>query len=368
MKYFKQKVGDSVTLSQLNRILIIIIAVTFRLVSLFYSSAILNYFLLLVLVALTFYNILTRKIEINQFRKIFILLLLSALIFFIYNEDSLFIYFIASLAFIDESDEKLIKYFTITAIVSFISIIIAGQLGLINVVVATRYLDNSIVIRNSLGFGHVNTVSVYYLGIMFGIYYLFHQNKKKLILIYILTTIIAIYLYLETNCRTGLYIYIAFIIISLLYNKKLNKKLKKITPYNFIIFTILSFILAILFGKTLNNPINILLSSRPYFSLYYIKKGAFINLFGQDVISGYVLDNHYLSLLVRTGIIGFITYMYIIIKGSILLKKDYATMLIILFYLIYGIFEANLYGNFIIIILLKKIISSDGGEVNERKD
>ena len=149
-----------------------------------------------------------------------------------------------------------------------------------------------------------------------------------------------------------MYIYGLFVIVSLLYSKKLNDKLKPILPYLFIIFTVFSIVLALGFGNTIHNFINETLSNRPYFSNYYLKNNLFLSLFGTGVVGSYVLDNFYLSLMVKSGLISFVIYLYIFVRGTKGLVNDYRFVLIIVFTLLYGILECNLYGNFIFIILL----------------
>ena len=349
---------------KINKIIVMLIAVCFRYFALYYNSAILNYGLIFVLFLLVLFNILNKKFESKQFQRITILILISAIIFFINNEDNLFIYVVASLALVDESYDKIIKYFLTFAILSFVVTLIAGQLGIVETVTAGRFIDNETVYRNSLGFGNVNTPFIYFMGIVFGLYYFFRKKPWKLFLIYIITTIIAVWMFNETDCRTGMYIYVLFIFISLIYNEKINKKIKPIIPHLFLIFTIFSVLLAVFFGSTVHNDVNELLSNRPYFSNYYLENHLYFNLFGHDVVGIYVLDNFYLSLLVKTGIISYLVYFYLFYKGGKVVAHDYRLVLIIIFTLMYGILECNLYGNFIYIILLNSVINE--GEENEQ--
>lgn len=349
---------------KINKIIVMLIAVCFRYFALYYNSAILNYGLIFVLFLLVLFNILNKKFESKQFQRITILILISAIIFFINNEDNLFIYVVASLALVDESYDKIIKYFLIFSILSFVITIISGQLGIVETVTAGRFIDNETVYRNSLGFGNVNTPFIYFMGIVFGLYYFFRKKPWKLFLIYIITTIIAVWMFNETDCRTGMYIYVLFIFISLIYNEKINKKIKPIIPHLFLIFTIFSVLLAVFFGSTVHNDVNELLSNRPYFSNYYLENHLYFNLFGHDVVGIYVLDNFYLSLLVKTGIISYLVYFYLFYKGGKVVAHDYRLVLIIIFTLMYGILECNLYGNFIYIILLNSVINE--GEENEQ--
>lgn len=154
-------------LTKLNQILIMLIAVSFRYVALFHSSTFLNYFLLLILCLLTFYNLLTIKFSSHKFRTITILLLLSIIVFFLNNEDNLFIYLITALAFLEVEDKQLIKLFLTLSIFCFITIIVAGQVGIIDIVTSGRYINEETIYRNSLGFGNVNTPFIYFLGIVF---------------------------------------------------------------------------------------------------------------------------------------------------------------------------------------------------------
>lgn len=343
-------------LVKINKVMAILIAACFRYVSLYYSSTLLNFFLIFVLFLIVLFNILNKKFERKQFQIITILILISAVIFLLNNEDSLFIYAVAALAFIDEKQDSVIKWFLICCIASFIITIFSGQLGIIENKIAGRYIDYETVYRSSLGFGNVNTPFIYYMGIIFGLYYFFGKDRKKLFLIYVISSIIAFWLFKETNCRTGIYIYILFIGASLIYSEKMNNKIQKYIPYLFIIFTFFSIALASIYGNTIHNYVNEVLSNRPYFSNYYLKNHEIFSLFGTSVTEGYVLDNYYISLMVKTGLISYFIYFYIFYKGGTYLKKDYRLVLIIIFTLIYGIFECNLYGNFIFLLLIVSII------------
>lgn len=346
-------------LESINKQLIILIGLSFRLVPIFYQSTYLNYLLIIILLLLTILNILKLKLPRDKFFKMITLLLLSLLIFIVYREDNLFIYYAIALAFLKDKDDLIIKKFLTISIAWFCIILIAGKLSIINVVEGGRYIDGETIMRNSLGFGNINSVFIYYLGIIFGLYYFLGNQKFKLFLMYIPTTLIVLYLYKETNCRTGFYIYLFFIITSLIYSKKINSYFKIIVPYLFLTFTIVSFLIAIIYGTTMGNEVNLLLSGRPYFSYYYIKNFKFISLLGTGITSHYILDNYYLSLLVKSGIVGYITYFYIFNKGTKLINNNFIYSLIIIVTLIYGILECGLYGNFIYVIILKNIISSN---------
>ena len=149
-----------------------------------------------------------------------------------------------------------------------------------------------------------------------------------------------------------------------IFHQKISHKIKPIIPHLFLIFTIFSVLLAVFFGSTVHNVVNELLSNRPYFSNYYLENHLYFNLFGHDVVGIYVLDNFYLSLLVKTGIISYLVYFYLFYKGGKVVAHDYRLVLIIIFTLMYGILECNLYGNFIYIILLNSVINE--GEENEQ--
>ena len=58
------------------------------------------------------------------------------------------------------------------------------------------------------------------------------------------------------------------------------------------------------------------------------------------------------------------TLFYLFYKGGKVVAHDYRLVLIIIFTLVYGILECNLYGNFIYIILLNSVINE--GEENEQ--
>ena len=91
----------------------------------------------------------------------------------------------------------------------------------------------------------------------------------------------------------------------------------------------------------------------------------FLSLFGTGVVGSYVLDNFYLSLMVKSGIISYLIYLYIFVRGTKGLLNDYRFVLIIVFTLLYGILECNLYGNFIFVILLISTIKKGSEPVYE---
>lgn len=307
-------------------------------------------------------NIFYKSYNTKQTILMAVLLLLSSIMFIIFNEDNLFIYFICALAFVDEKDDrKIVSLFTIITAIGFLAVLISAKTGIIG----TQTSGRIGIYRNSLGFGNVNTPFIYFNAIVFGLYYLFHDKKKLLLIIYILTTLGAMYIFKETNSRTGYYIYYAFIVASLIYNKKINKYFSKIVPHSFFIFFIASIAIALLFGKDYRNTIDLFLSHRPSYSYYYIKNFLWFNFLGNNVNKYYILDNFYIASLVKIGIVGFLTYAYIFIKGSILYKNDERVNLIVFFILFYGIFESHFFGNFIFVLLIKEILK--GSDTNEKR-
>lgn len=333
--------------------LILILAIIFRyfqFYNLVSNNSLLCYLFVFAIVLLSLFEIFYIKFNRKLFTTFISILFVSFVIFLSNTDDNLFIYSLIALFFIDTDNKDMIKCFFITSLCMYIFTIVLNQFGIIASNDALRSSDLNSTVRYSLGFGHVNSVFLYYLPIAYSFYYLFSDKKYTKIII-LLSTIV---LFLLSNCRTGFVFSILFILVSFINPEKISMFLRKYSKYLFFTLTIVSIVCAVIFGTTKSNIFNQLLSGRLYNAFYYIEKGYMFSLFGSGVKLTLPLDNFYINLLVTRGIIIYFFYLFLYQKGTSLVK-DYKLIIIICFFLLYGMSEASTVCNFALIILIKEI-------------
>lgn len=246
-----------------------------------------------------------------------------------------------------KNDIKVVlKYILYSSIVMFSLTIILANFNVIQSLALTRLDNGLVVLRNSLGFSHVNAVFFHFY-IIAMLLYVFLDNKYILSIIILF---ISYYIYNKTFCRTGMICICTFLIFNLFSSKKLKSILAKYGRNLFLIMTIVSFILAFLYGAS-NNKIDILVSYR--FSNWYktIINYKLISFTG--INSAYYLDNLYLNLIYNYGFISYILNLSLYYFGYNLIDDD-KLKLTLIFFLIYGLFESNhvFYINYSLFVLL----------------
>ena len=343
--------------SNLKKI-ILILAIAFRLFMYIIDTLVGNSYLitisyLMIMLFLFILIIFNKKYSYKKFIFIVFLGIFSSLIFLIYKEDNLFFYFLIAILYEDEDTLKMVKIIFYTSLIMYIIVLILGITDIISSTIAYRNIDGNLDVRRSLGFFNANAVFIYYLPIVLSGYYLFSNVKIFNILVLITATI----LYFFARSRAGYIVVCLFILLSLFKNNKIIPKLSK---NMFGIMTIISILIAILYGQNSTNTINELLSGRPYFSYYYLENNLVFTFFGNNMINSMILDNFYLRLLVNYGIIGYLVYFYIYRKGSSLLQMDYKLMLCSVIFLIYAFCESSNPSNFVLIIYMQAILKNIG--------
>ena len=328
------------------------------------------YLLLVFMILMIVILIFSKRMTKNQLFRAFIILII-ALIFTIYYEDVNFlISLILATLCINKKDDSYIKVFFYSSLILYLLTIFLNAMNIIPSHDMFRLADGTYKIRHSLGFTHPNEVFLYFLPIVLTGYYLYWDKR----LFRAIVLIASIVLYTYSFCRTGFVAVIILYIIDFLSKKKDDFKLiNKIVPSLFIIFTLLSVIIAIKFGDNLTNPISSLLSGRPYYWNYYIKNNLLITFLGNNRVEGFFLDSFYMYLLVQLGLAGFAVYLYTYYKSLCLMKFNKKYSIIIVTFLIYGLFEANvIIGSiqFLYALQLREIILGGGqnGKKLERKE
>ena len=303
-------------------------------------------------------DIFNKKIYKNEYKKILLLGIIACYFICLYIEHNFLISVLLAVICLRRTDNEFIKIFFVSSIICFAFTLILYGAGILTPNNIIKKYNNFISYRYSLGFNHPNEVFLFFLPIVLSGFYLF-SNKKTF---YIFTIAISVVLYKLTYCRTGFYIIIIFLIF-VLFRKIFTKKLiKKIIPIMFVLLTVISILLAVFFGNDVNNIMSKLLSKRPNFWNYYVENGTLISLFGNNKVEGEFLDNFYIYLLVQLGIIGYLIYFIIYYRSIKKMKFNYKYLIIVMTFLIYGLFEANvIIGSiqFLLAIQLKRIIEGE---------
>lgn len=243
---------------------------------------------------------------------------------------------------------KLVKIDMITKVIFTIIIILLYHLNLTVQTQFHTYLGET---RSALGFGNPNTFGYYIFSICAD--YIYLNSKKIKFKHLILLCLISYFVSTVSESRTSSILIILLGLISLISsNLKIlisAKKYKFILYWIFIIFTLLSFYLALNYDN--NNSIyiklNEIFSGRIINSYRYINNYK-VNLFGQQIgvlnwdgSYTYYLDNAYLKLLLNYGLFSYFLIMFIYFK---MIKKasynqNFILMSLILIYFIYGMTE-----------------------------
>ena len=303
--------------------------------------------LVIVLIFLTilFQNQIYRIKEIAWVVIIFAIVVIS---YFLSKDNIILKAIMLIIASKDINFKKFIKFDLVIKVIFCFIIIIFSQIGIAENYVILR-ADGTI--RQSLGFSHPNALAAYWLSICCDYIYLaFNKNKIIKLFICTITTFIIGYI---TDSRTVI-ICVSLMIILLLYNNYLNNKIiKKIVIFLPYLLFALSLSLAYLYKSSdLIKNIDRLLSKRIYYTEQYLQKYD-INLFGQKIetvstvqsrllnISPQILDNSYIVLLLKFGIILlFCSCLLLSLRLKLSYReRDKLLIIILIIFMIVGLFE-----------------------------
>lgn len=269
---------------------------------------------------------------------------------YVFSKDTTFIrlaFLIVCMYFIEFN--KFVKFDIGLKVIILFTTIILNRFGIIpeNIV----YREDTITKRYSLGFTNPNVLALYLTTIMFEIFYILKDKYKILTTPFFIGIII--FINYVTNTRTSILVLSAVLVFAILYsiNKKtfakiFENKFVKILIYALpIILTVITII-----GTILNNidsskvvVINKLFSNR--LKLYAIFLDKFnISILGQpipDILEKAVLDNAYLKILLKFGIITYVIFIIfaILSKKRAYQNKNYVALVLILLLECYGLME-----------------------------
>lgn len=230
-------------------------------------------------------------------------------------------------------------------------------LSLVGFSIGNYFFVRGSIKRYTLGFSHPNIAGFYLF--LLAVEYIYINRKKMKFQNYIFPIIMAVLIQVLTNSRTS-FLALIFVILAVLYinnsnNRLFNSKVFKFFGSNlFIILSLIIYIVVYLYnsGNELAINLNELLSNRIFYYTNFINKYQ-IKLFGNS-FDTYILDNSYLHLLLRFGLVTYIFY-YLIFSKKIkdaFLKKDYTLVIIFIVMLFFGLMENSIYKSTFNIFLL----------------
>ncbi len=171
--------------------------------------------------------------------------------------------------------------------------------------------------------------------------------------------LLATLVYFFTLSRTSYLVIMTFLMLYLLGIRQVYIFLKKAMPVIVILFTALSFFVAINYGE-FNNPVNGFLTNRPYYWNLRVQDGIASNVFGdKDKYEDTgrpesALDNNYINLISRYGWVVFVVVFYLLLNGKrkINEKDDEAYILGLFAIMVYFLSESMPFSMTLCIVLI----------------
>ena len=288
----------------------------------------------IIIIAIIFNIIIILKKKFNQ-KKLFLILIPFFMITIISSSLDFVVTLLIALIFSKDNIRDFFKIFFISSLCCYLLTICMYFLGILENHSIRRITEDGTIVRNSLGFSHVNGVFKNLIPIILSGYFLVKEKniRKYNLFIFIISTI----LFIVSNSRTG-YICVILYLLFTTFKDIINIKIKKKSiKYMFIICTLITILITNFAGQSETNTLNILLSNRPIIWKYYMYDSNAIEFINMK-ITRIAIDNTYITYLVNYGIL---TYIIIFLIKYFAIKKieDNRILLIILILSIYGIFE-----------------------------
>lgn len=249
--------------------------------------------------------------------------------------------------------KQFIRFDLLMKVTFTILIIILSKFGISENYIILR-ADGTL--RQSLGFSHPNALAAYWLSICCNFIYL--SNNKYLLLKTIGCVITTLFVEYLTDSRTVIicvYLMLSLVICNNYFNINFFRKfISKLIILSPIILFSFSLLCAYLYSYSLIiRNIDRLLSKRIYYTDLFMQKYN-ITLFGQEIetvssvqsrlfnISPQILDNSYILLLLKFGLLLLICVCLLLCTRLILAyqQKDVLLIIILLIFIISGFFES----------------------------
>lgn len=251
---------------------------------------------------------------------------------------------------------KILMKSYLSSIISLIFVVISFKMNIISEFTLVREGN----VRHSLGFSHPNFLAGILLLIFVKTLFMFYKSRKQNIQIIILTLVVIIVLNIVTGSRTSTLtaifswlIFFMYINIPKLFH---NKKIIYVLSFS----VLLGFIVSYIFAKNYDNynpimfTLNKLTSGRLRMANQFLLENK-VNFFGNEldvlttekaINSGYlqtkILDNAYVSILLKYGLINVILFniFYILSMIKMIKLNMIKEVLLILIFVVFGFFES----------------------------
>lgn len=296
------------------------------------------------------------KYNIKRFILMCIVCVVLCINYFITKDNALIKIFFLVVAFKDLNFNKFIKVDLIIRGLCFTFVIILYKLQIIENIIIYR-ADGTI--RQSLGFSHPNALGAYIMSISFSYIYIRYKNIKLRDVILLFLALIFATIYTDSRTATaGILLLFIFIALNKLVKNKKNRRIvKKCIPLIPVFCAILSVLCTLLYNKyEFISDLDSILSKRIMYSNYFWKEYG-VSMFGQDIttvstveaalynLTPKILDNTYILVLIKYGIINFIIFNVLSFKSlKYLLKENNKTsqmlVIILVVYYICGMLES----------------------------
>lgn len=286
----------------------------------------------------------SNKYQYNTFFKIIIVVIIGLISYFI-SEDTTIIFLYLYVFFsrkinIDELIKFDIKF-------KILLLFINAWLLLLGVVENIVFYRDDGSVRNTFGFESPNTIGMILLSIFIEIAYISRKKISGVYFLGILITVIILNLIFDSRASSICFILLAILLV--FKNVFKYSIIKKFLPYMMLIFSILSILLVYLYKNNTNIGIilNEVFSTRLSIANEFFKNYK-INLLGNrfkeyDYWIGYVntLDNAYINLLLKHGVLNYIIVLFFNIKimKKFVKEENYVGIVCLIVMYAYGMME-----------------------------
>lgn len=347
-----------------------------------FLNNILEYLKSIAIILLLFNCFIQSKIyKKNELIKIILAIVISFIVYYISKDSTILILTLLILSSKNIKFEEFIKYDFYYRIIVLIFVVSMYYLGLTEEFVLFR--DG--LERISFGFSHANIFGFFLSMTIVDFIYLHKNNFKFIYCLFIIPIIFVIDYYSDSRTST---IFLTLVLVFCLFYKTniiniiYNKIFKKIISNSFLIFTIITLLAIYLYSidNSIGLKLDNIFSLRLSYSLKFLNNYD-ITLFGNNLIlisteiasklgvTSLILDNAFVHILLRYGLIVYITFAYLFNKifKMAYIEKNTLLIIIVLLLMVYGLMETYLfkimYNGFIM--YFSKILYVEGDNQDE---
>lgn len=298
-----------------------------------------------IILCLLFVKILQSRYSLNQFLLMIIIFVVCIISSVVSNEITMIKFIVFAIGAINCDVERNLKCYIRSWVFWGLVVIALALIGVIpNHIYGFRYGMN----RYGLGFTAPSSIGYLSFNVLF--YYLSKNYKHIKLRLFVLIGALLFVLWYVVNCKTAIVIDVVMILCFLIARYFPQIFCKKYIYGVLIVSVFISVYFAIYYSdqNEIHKSLNSFLSLRPFYSNYYYGITG-INWFGytsqsQELV-GIWLDNSYVSLLLRFGIVSLacIVIIYMIAIKGIIEKKDVVSGVGVLSAILYGLSEMTLY-------------------------